>query len=157
MFQKCAVKMDVASKWQLQIHLSWSLGRGDVALVLSSWSHGRDILSLSTSAGTDRCSLYLQEARDFAIRPIAQPCTSHRFLHSKVKIRATSRLTVFSLVLNLLAPELFFFNFSTPVYKMWIIQEPNTLELWNKLHFEDEIKNGEYIPCLKHSVPIFVE
>jgi len=30
---------------------------------------------------------------------------------------------------NLLAPELFFFNFSTPVYKMGIIQEPNTLEL----------------------------
>ena len=30
---------------------------------------------------------------------------------------------------NLLAPELFFFNFSTPVYKMLIIREPNTLEL----------------------------
>jgi hypothetical protein len=30
------------------------------------------------------------------------------------------------------------------------------LELWNKLHFE-EGKNGEYIPCLKYSVPIFVE
>jgi len=30
------------------------------------------------------------------------------------------------------------------------------LELWNKLHFEEE-KNGEYIPCLKYSVPIFVE
>ena len=27
-----------------------------------------------------------------------------------------------------------------PVYKMWIIQEPNTLELWNKLHFEEEKK-----------------
>ena len=27
--------------------------------------------------------------------------------------------------INHLAPELFFFNFSTPVYKMWIIQEPN--------------------------------
>ena len=39
---------------------------------------------------------------------------------------------------------------------MWIIQEPNTLELWNKRHFEEE-KNGEYIPCLKYSVPIFVE
>ena len=50
----------------------------------------------------------------------------------------------------------YFFNFSTPVYKMWIIQEPNMLELWNKLHFEEE-KNGEYIPCLKYSVPIFVE
>jgi hypothetical protein len=42
------------------------------------------------------------------------------------------------------------------IYKMWIIQEPNTLALWNKLHFEEE-KNGEYIPCLKYSVPIFVE
>ena len=30
-----------------------------------------------------------------------------------------------SSTVNLLAPELFFFNFSTPVHKMWIIQEPN--------------------------------
>jgi len=51
----------------------------------------------------------------------------------------------------------FFFNFSTSVYKMWVIQEPNTLELWNKLHFEEREKNEEYIPCLKYSVPIFVE
>jgi len=28
-------------------------------------------------------------------------------------------------------------------YKMWIIQEPNMLELWNKLHFEE--KNTESI------------
>ena len=39
---------------------------------------------------------------------------------------------------------------------MWIIQEPNTVELRNKLHFEDE-KKGEYIPCLKYSVLIFIE
>jgi hypothetical protein len=32
----------------------------------------------------------------------------------------------FRIIFNLLALELFFFNFSTPVYK---IQEPNTLEL----------------------------
>jgi len=50
----------------------------------------------------------------------------------------------FSNVINLLAPELFFFNFSTPVYKMWIIQEPNTLELWNKLHFEGEKTESIY-------------
>ena len=37
-----------------------------------------------------------------------------------------------------LASELFFFNFSTPVYKMWMKQEPNMLELWNKLHFEEK-------------------
>ena len=24
------------------------------------------------------------------------------------------------------------------VYKMWIIQEPNKLELWNKLHFKEK-------------------
>ena len=50
----------------------------------------------------------------------------------------------------------FFLILAHPVYKIWIIQEPNTLELWNKLHFEEE-KEGEYIPCLKYSVPIFVE
>jgi len=39
-------------------------------------------------------------------------------------------------VINLMAPELFSLILAHPVYKMWIIQEPNTLELWNKLHFE---------------------
>jgi len=38
---------------------------------------------------------------------------------------------------NLLAPELFFLILAHPVYKMWIKQEPNRLELWNKLHFEE--------------------
>ena len=37
----------------------------------------------------------------------------------------------------------FFLILAHPVYKMWIIQEPNTLELWNKLHFEE--KETEYI------------
>ena len=32
---------------------------------------------------------------------------------------------------------------------MWIIQEPNTLELWNKLHFEE--KKTESIYSLTHS------
>ena len=42
--------------------------------------------------------------------------------------------------INLLAPELFFLILTHPVYKMWILQEPNTLELWNKLHFEEKKK-----------------
>jgi len=69
---------------------------------------------------------------------------------------SSSVVFIIIITINLLAPELFFFNFSTPVYKMWITQEPNTLELWNKIHFEEK-KNGEYIPRLKYSVPIFVE
>ena len=38
---------------------------------------------------------------------------------------------------------------------MWIIQEPNTLDLWNKLHFEEEkteslyhVKNIQYLYLL---------
>ena len=41
-------------------------------------------------------------------------------------------------ILNPLAPELFFLISAHPVYKMWIIQEPNKLALWNKLHFEEK-------------------
>jgi len=41
-------------------------------------------------------------------------------------------------VFNLLVPELFFLILAHSVYKMWIIQEPNKLDLWNKLHFEKE-------------------
>ena len=40
--------------------------------------------------------------------------------------------------INPLAPD-FFFILAHPVYKMWITQEPNTLALWNKLHFEEKI------------------
>jgi len=43
-------------------------------------------------------------------------------------------------IINPLSPELFFLILAHPVYKMWIIQEPNALELWNKLHFEEEKK-----------------
>jgi len=45
--------------------------------------------------------------------------------------------------INLLAP-VFFLILAHPVYKMWIIQEPNTLELWNKLHFEEEKTENTY-------------
>ena len=35
----------------------------------------------------------------------------------------------------------FFLILAHPVYKMWIKQEPNTLELWYKLHFEKKKEN----------------
>jgi hypothetical protein len=38
---------------------------------------------------------------------------------------------------NLLAPE--FFNFlAHPICKMWIIQEPKKVALWNKRRFEEK-------------------
>ena len=47
--------------------------------------------------------------------------------------------------INPLAPELFFLISAHPVYKMWIIQEPNKLALRNKLHFEEKKKKTESI------------
>ena len=46
--------------------------------------------------------------------------------------------------LNLLVPELFFLILAHPVNKMLIIQEPNMLELWNKLHFEEKKTESMY-------------
>jgi hypothetical protein len=40
--------------------------------------------------------------------------------------------------INILAPEFFFVILAHSVYKMWIIQEANKLELWNKLYFEEK-------------------
>ena len=45
---------------------------------------------------------------------------------------------------NLLVPELFFLILAHPVYKMWIIQETNMLELWNKMHFEEKKTESIY-------------
>jgi len=53
-------------------------------------------------------------------------------------------LSQFHLLLNLLEPELFFLILAHPVYKMWIIQEPNMLDLWNKLYFEKEKAESIY-------------
>jgi len=52
--------------------------------------------------------------------------------------------TEWTQMINLLAPELFFLILAYPVYKMWIIQEPNTLELWKKLHFEEKKTESIY-------------
>ena len=59
--------------------------------------------------------------------------TAENFDRTNAVIRYLLRL------INPLAPELFFFLIlAHPVYKMWIIQEPNRLALWNKLHFEEK-------------------
>ena len=55
------------------------------------------------------------------------------------------------ILINLLATDFFFSNFSTPVFKMWIIQKPNKVALWNKQNFEEKkmgitqhVKNIQY-------------
>jgi len=43
-----------------------------------------------------------------------------------------------------LGAGIIFLILARPVYKMWIIQEPNVLELWNKLYFEEEKMESIY-------------
>jgi hypothetical protein len=48
-------------------------------------------------------------------------------------------------VFNPLVPE-FFFYISTPVCKIWIIQEPKKVALWNKRHFEEKrMENVQHV------------
>ena len=50
-----------------------------------------------------------------------------------------------SIELKILAPELFFFLIlAHSVYKMWMTQESNMLELWNKLHFGEKKTESIY-------------
>ena len=46
--------------------------------------------------------------------------------------------SISDILLSPFGAGIIFLILAHPVYKMWIIQEPNMLELWNKLHFEEE-------------------
>jgi len=67
-------------------------------------------------------------------------CKQEECLYMSVSPRGTIQLPVEGLfcvpTFNLLAPELFFLILAHTVNKMWIIHEPNRLQLWNKLYFE---------------------
>ena len=40
--------------------------------------------------------------------------------------------------INLLATDFFFQILTHPVFKMWVVQKPNKVALWNKRHFEEK-------------------
>jgi len=52
--------------------------------------------------------------------------------------RDVSNSNTYSETLTFWRLNYFFLILAHPVYKMWIMQEPNMLELWNKLHFEEK-------------------
>ena len=69
--------------------------------------------------------------------------TAHKMIKN-LALPRTMMVTKCYYFFNLLALELFLLILAHPVYKMWIIQEPNKLELWNKLHFEEEKTESIY-------------
>ena len=64
-------------------------------------------------------------------------CDVSQRAHTPTRARIMCMLTFWSW-------NYFFLILAHPVYKMWIIQEPNTLELWNKLRFEEKITESIY-------------
>ena len=51
--------------------------------------------------------------------------------------RFSHAITLHNSVLTLWR-RIFFSNLAHPVFKMWVIQKPNKVALWNKRHFEEK-------------------
>ena len=90
------------------------------------------------------CTMYESTEQRICIKycfKIGKPATeTYQLLQQAYDEGAMGRTQVFDWFrrFNILAPELFFLILAHSIYKMWITQEPNTLELWNKLHFEEK-------------------
>ena len=91
------------------------------------------------------CQVYITLERAIVGRSIDN-ILNHTFFLNKLFHTVSAYLqqeSVQTRLFNLLAPE-FILILAHPVYKMWIIHEPNTLELWNKLHFEEKKMESIY-------------
>ena len=85
--------------------------------------------------GTHRTTWSIQCNAEYYVTQLDDALQYNRPYYKKCQ-QNTLLKTLFSL--NPLAQELLFLILAHPVYKMWIIQEPNKLALWNKLHFEEK-------------------
>jgi hypothetical protein len=70
-------------------------------------------------------------------------------VHQGCQTTSVSKLTKCTITLTCVQPFgtgiiIFFLILAHTVYKMWIIQETNMLELWNKLHFEEKKTESIY-------------
>ena len=114
-----------------------------VITVSDPWRHGKTRWAISTHIASSSCPILIPfAANNSQTFPILRWFTLFFFIWKDWKFhcckhRATT-LFLRDMMFNPLAPELFFLILAHSVYKMWIIQEPNKLALWNKLHFEEK-------------------
>ena len=87
-------------------------------------------------------SLCMCTLRHLTVTPTLKAKVSEQIWYTIFDLPFTKKKTAPSNVcvrINPFAPELFFYLIlAHPVFKMWIIHEPNKLALWNKLHFEEK-------------------
>ena len=117
--------------------LTWEAGGGAAVQIMYFWiycltrSHKQSLLwkffhqlKINASFGTTVSSPAKISSDSSPVTPNAVYC--HYWLWFKITLTLWSR-------------NYYFFLISAhPVYKMWIVQEPNKLALWNKLHFEEK-------------------
>ena len=66
---------------------------------------------------------------------------AHENFEEQNKVLETSTIIVnrcIIITINLLAKDFFFQILAHPVFKMWVIQKPNNVALWNKRHFGEK-------------------
>ena len=78
---------------------------------------------------TDRSISNIKTSRLIRFGEITAVYSESHTIHTAVKMKRISILTFWR--------RIFFLNFSTPVFKMWVIQKPNKVALWNKRHFKE--------------------
>ena len=91
--------------------------------------------SLRWETGVSRNLLSTKKERE---RETDRKTTKHRRYLFHLNTTDGDDFTRLLSVLTLWCRNYFFLILAHPVYKMWIIQEPNKLALWNKLHFEEK-------------------
>ena len=110
------------------------------------------LVAMFLSFVADGCSLILygSEDEEFELILVFQNHRNTKVMNRHFEKPPVTGMLRFTCVLSRLVSPLrlakltflcrnyFFLILAHPVYKMWIIQEPNTLELWNKLHFEEK-------------------
>ena len=67
----------------------------------------------------------------------------------RLSVRRVNWLTRNILFFNPLAPEFFFRILAHPVYKMWILQGPKKIALWNKRRLEEREKKRRMCSMFK--------
>ena len=98
------------------------------------FGQGKSFKYSGTAVNTDSC---VEKIKERMQQEIGNSMLTEKELFSSKLISRNVRLQLYN-TLTFWRRNYFFLIWAHSVYKMWIIQEPNTLELWNKLHFEEK-------------------
>jgi hypothetical protein len=129
----CSLYMQVMrATWQNSCRLCW----------VSCWLMRWVFTDLSKDSNT---RLPLQGQAIAAWRWRRKHC--HPCRSNEAPLQHKNATTQLSHILTFWCRNYFFLILAHPVYKMWIIQDPNKLELWNKPNFEEEKKRRVYTMC----------